>query len=262
MATSAAAKCYKRCVDCDEVGTLACGAVTGRSETIRGVSARQRGTKQAATRMGTPAEMREARSPERPPNPGIQVPGAHSAATPPCAICRRRGRGISTPRFLTHGVFVWLCATHGNDAFVFRRGGHEFADRLRAVWAAIGALGTRRRMALATHVHRLRSSLAGSGKPGSHSWPRLRREAEARFAAGEAPAIVIAELRSLHGEGPARPPSVRTMRRWFGQARWLARPAVPQQGSTVSPASHRPAPTTPPDGLPREGRRRRQRPRE
>lgn len=57
--------------------------------------------------------------------------------------------------------------------------------------------------------------------PGSYSWPLLRREAERRFATGEAPESVIADLRESYRDGPAMVPSVRTMRRWFTDARWL-----------------------------------------
>jgi hypothetical protein len=49
----------------------------------------------------------------------------------------------------------------------------------------------------------------------------LRREAERRFAAGESPRTVIDDLRRTYGQGPAVVPSLRTMRRWFTQARWL-----------------------------------------
>jgi hypothetical protein len=34
---------------------------------------------------------------------------------------------------------------------------------------------------------------------------------------------VIAALRRLHADGTAVPPSVRTMRRWNAERRWLAR---------------------------------------
>jgi hypothetical protein len=43
------------------------------------------------------------------------------------------------------------------------------------------------------------------------------------FAAGAPAATVIAALRRIHEDGPAHPPSVRTMRRWHTERRWLAR---------------------------------------
>jgi hypothetical protein len=140
---------------------------------------------------------------------------------PPCVICGPRGRGPSRPRFLTHGVYAWLCAVHGSDDFAQRAGGSEFVRCLQRSWTAAGAFGARRRAALATHLHRLRQAIVDRQKPGSHTWPRLRREAERRFAAGEPPRLVIAELRGAHQGEPALVPSVRTMRRWFAQGRWL-----------------------------------------
>ena len=102
-----------------------------------------------------------------------------------------------------------------------REGGRELVRRLTGIWSASDALGLRRRAALAAHIERLRLANDGRDKPGSHTWPKLRREAEQRFAAGETPALVIDELRHDYGDGPAIVPSVRTMRRWFAQGRWL-----------------------------------------
>ena len=139
----------------------------------------------------------------------------------PCAVCLGRVAGPRSVRFLTHGVWVWLCATHGSASYMRRDGGRALVERLRARWASLGVLEPRRRVALAGHLTRVKGAFADAGKPGSHSWPRLRREAERRFAAGEPPADVITTLRAQHADGPARPPSVRTMRRWFAQGRWL-----------------------------------------
>lgn len=73
--------------------------------------------------------------------------------------------------------------------------------------------------------------MAGVGRdqPGSYSWPKLRNEAERRFAAGEDPRVVIADLRENNADGPALAPSVRTMRRWFTQRRWLDTPPPPRR---------------------------------
>lgn len=122
---------------------------------------------------------------------------------------------------MTHGVFVWLCRDHGSDAHVRQSDGSVFARRLAGMWAATGSLTRRRAAALLTHVRQVRCAGSSGELPGSYSWPRLRTEAERRFAAGEDPGSVIDELRRRHGHDTARPPSVRTMRRWFTQARWL-----------------------------------------
>lgn len=151
------------------------------------------------------------------------------ASTPPCAICGDTKRGLRTQRHLTHGISVWLCDSHGGDAFICRRGGMDFAERLAGVWAASGITSQRWGDALSAHVRRVRSAGAHRAQPGSYSWPVLREEAERRFAAGEDPHAVITELRQNNADGPALAPSVRTMRRWFTQARWLDAPRPEQR---------------------------------
>lgn len=143
------------------------------------------------------------------------------SAAPQCAICGPSGRGPCSQQHLTHGVSVWLCAVHGRDMFLRRRGGKDFAERLNAVWVASGASSARRIAALQAHVRRVRNAGVRPLQPGSYSWPKLRQEAERRFAAGECPRSVITELRQTYRDGPAMVPSVRTMRRWFTEARWL-----------------------------------------
>ena len=102
-----------------------------------------------------------------------------------------------------------------------RRAGRDFVASLMRAWDAAGCLTAARSRAL--DLHRVR--LAGPpprSRPGSYAWPELRREAERRFAAGETPGRVIAELRERAGAGPAVPPSRRTMTRWFREGRWLS----------------------------------------
>lgn len=162
-----------------------------------------------------------------------------AAATPPCAICGHSGRGARAQRHLTHGISIWLCGVHGSEVFVSRRFGLEFAERLAGVWAASGALSARRAAALKAHVRRVRNGGAQRPQPGSYSWPVLRQEAERRFAAGEPPNRVIAELRATYRDGPAMIPSIRTMRRWFTQARWLATTSPPRQNRPRPPRPRR-----------------------
>ena len=87
------------------------------------------------------------------------VPGAEGSAAdlaslragpvcPPCAICGRGGREQRKQLHLTHGISVWLCDAHRGEAFLKRRSGREFAERLSAVWAASGVLTIRRQDAL------------------------------------------------------------------------------------------------------------------
>jgi len=44
---------------------------------------------------------------------------------------------------------------------------------------------------------------------------------------------VIAELRSRHADGVARPPSVRTMQRWYHERRWLTKAAAERSVTIV-----------------------------
>lgn len=140
---------------------------------------------------------------------------------PACALCGHSRRPGRTLRHFTHGVAIWLCELHGSDAFLTRRGGREFTERIVASWVAVGALTTRRVAAVRAHLRRVRDAPIERSRPGSYSWPRLRRAAEQRFAAGEDPNVVISELRKRYGDGPATVPSLRTMRRWFSEGRWL-----------------------------------------
>jgi hypothetical protein len=142
---------------------------------------------------------------------------------PPCLICAGPGEGERARLFLTHGVSVWLCAAHRAPGFLRRRAGRDLVATLGALWSGAGCFGARRRRALEDHLRRVRQPGAGARRrPGSYSWPALRKEAERRFGAGEPPVVVIGELRAHHQDGPARAPSVRTMRRWFADGRWLA----------------------------------------
>lgn len=138
---------------------------------------------------------------------------------------------------------MWLCGRHAADAYAVRERGELFVRRLASVWAAAGALTRRRMQALEGHLTRVDGRSSARERPGSYSWPKLRREAERRFAAGDAPDAVITELRHRHADGPAMAPSVRTMRRWFAEARWLALPlgSRPKHGRPPGP---RPGPPT------------------
>jgi len=180
---------------------------------------------------------------------------AGAGVAPPCVICGRGGHGRRTLHHLTHGVAVWLCTTHAAPAFMRRRGGATFTERLRASWAAAGATTARRSAALASHLRRVRSDTPARHRPGSYAWPAARREAERRFAVGEPPAHVIADVRHRCGRGAATAPSVRTMRRWFAEARWtaatpaLVKPRPPRSRPARHGMARRHLPPTLPPGF-------------
>ncbi len=157
--------------------------------------------------------------------------------TPPCAICTTQAGTPRTLWHLTHGIAVWLCREHHADRYRGHRQGRTIAEQLAARWSATGCLTVRRARALQAHLVQNARRPPSRQQPGSYSWPGLRREAERRFAAGHPPEAVIADLRNEHrrdGDGGPFPPSGRTMRRWFAEARWLA-PAIPKPSRATRP---------------------------
>jgi hypothetical protein len=163
--------------------------------------------------------------------PSPYLPTLYKARSVPtkqavCAICVERTRGKTQLVELGYGVSVHLCAQHASHEFQTQRSGRDFALTLQRLWHAHGCLTIARSNALRRHL------VACSGpearpRPGSYSWPALRAEAETAFAQGRPSGTVIAALRRLHADGPATPPSNRTMRRWCTERRWLARAAGP-----------------------------------
>ncbi len=153
--------------------------------------------------------------------------GERLGSRPPCAICMGRGEGERARLVLPGGVSVWLCAAHRSLEFQRSRAGRDFHLSLRYVWAAAGCLTARRERALRVHRERLLREATGPpprSRPGSYSWPELRREAEGMWAQGAPLRQVIDRLRTRVARGEARPPSRTTMYRWFGEARWRAGP--------------------------------------
>lgn len=172
----------------------------------------------AATSPAEPPPPRPSDAPARARQPRLPWLGSE----PKCAICTSSGAGRCADYPLTHGLSVWLCEEHRTESFLRRRGGRDFVESLAGLWTAAGGMNARQRSALESHITRVAATVAARDLPGSYAWSSLRAEAEERFAAGESPRAVIAELRARHNDDEATAPSIRTMRRWFGEARWLA----------------------------------------
>jgi hypothetical protein len=139
-------------------------------------------------------------------------------------------------------VRVWLSAAHRATGFLTRRAGRDLVASLGEVWRAAGCLTRRRQAALDRHLERVREAARGRARPGSWSWPRLRAEAEGRFARGEPASLVARELRARHAPDHARVPSLCTFWRWFAEGRWLRRaparalpPAPPARPGRLDP---------------------------
>ena len=156
--------------------------------------------------------------------------------SPVCAICLDRTRGKTLERELTHGVRIWLCEPHHSIEFMRRNGGRDFVVTLMRSWRSHGCLTRARSRALDAHLHAVRTTgeVTARPRPGSYAWPRLRREAERAFARGEGILATILRLRARHAGDHATVPSMRTMRRWFSQGRWLRLPALPLGASDAS----------------------------
>jgi hypothetical protein len=142
---------------------------------------------------------------------------------PICAICLDRTRGRTQVRELTHGVRLSLCDGHHSVQFMRSNAGRDFAVTLLRIWRAQGCLTRSRSRALEAHMKAVQAIGRAElyKRPGSYAWPRLRLEAEECFARGDGVMTTIARLRERHGQDHATVPSVRTMRRWFAQGRWL-----------------------------------------
>jgi hypothetical protein len=140
-----------------------------------------------------------------------------------CAICVERTRGRTKELNMGYGVTIWLCEGHASHAFQTQRSGRDLVLTLQRLWRAHGCLTAARHKALRAHLTALEGPSARP-HPGSYTWPTLRTEAEHHFAAGAPAANVITALRARHAADTARAPSVRTMRRWFAERRWLGRP--------------------------------------
>lgn len=145
--------------------------------------------------------------------------------SPICAICLDRTRGRTLERQLTHGVRIWLCEGHHSVEFLRRNAGRDFVVTLMRTWRSHGCLTRARSRALDAHLGAIRATggAAKRPRPGSYAWPRLRREAEEAFARGERILATITRLRERHALDHATVPSIRSMRRWFAQGRWLRR---------------------------------------
>jgi hypothetical protein len=155
--------------------------------------------------------------------PGIPV------KSPVCAICLDRTRGTVVARQLGYGVRVWLCPVHHSVEFMRERAGRDFVVTMLRIWRAQDCLTVARSKALKAHLAAVQAVGRRPGsrpKPGSYAWPRLRIQAEQAFAFGADVLATITELRERHAHDHATVPSVRTMRRWFAQGRWLRRTLV------------------------------------
>lgn len=141
-----------------------------------------------------------------------------------CAICGRRHDEEAV--HLPYGIRLWLCARHASQSYLCAEGGFRFVRRLTALWNANGMLNRQRTRALIAHLRMVRHATRGKDLPGSYAYRRERSEVEARLAAGDELAKVIADIRDPKRWNGHTPPSERTIRRWYQDRRWLKPPIV------------------------------------
>ena len=149
--------------------------------------------------------------------------------SPICAICLYRTHGKARERQLGYGVRIWLCAIHHSVEFMRSNAGRDFVVTLARMWKAQGCLTRSRAKALKAHLAAVKDvgqRAPRRARPGSCAWPRLRAQAEQAFAHGADVLATITTLRERHADDHATVPSIRTMRRWFAQGRWLSRTIV------------------------------------
>jgi hypothetical protein len=141
---------------------------------------------------------------------------------PVCAICVERTRGRTHHVELGYGVSVWLCERHASTEFLTRRAGRDLVATLQQLWRAHGCLTAARSKALQAHLAALHGRPARP-LPGSYAWPAVRIRAEHAFAGGQPTQAVITHILAA-AYGDAAAPSLRTIRRWRSQRRWLSLP--------------------------------------
>ncbi len=146
--------------------------------------------------------------------------------SPLCAICLDRTRGKTLERQLTHGVKIWLCEGHHSVEFMRANAGRDLVVTLLRIWRSHGCLTRSRSKALEAHLNAVSALSRATPRrlAGSYAWPKLRLEAEQAFARGERVLAAIQRLRARHADDHATVPSIRTMRRWFAQGRWMRLP--------------------------------------
>jgi hypothetical protein len=125
------------------------------------------------------------------------------------------------PFNMHYGIVIRLCDMHQRKSFLTTDGGRRFTRILTERWDSHGMLTKQRIRALALHLRRVHDLAVPRQLPGSHAWHPERQECERRCAAGEPIDQIIRDLRDPARWGGHKPPSIRTIRRWCADKRWL-----------------------------------------
>lgn len=153
-----------------------------------------------------------------------------SASTRPCLLCQTRTKGRAKDVYLGYGVTICLCDEHASDAFIQADNSRHFLLSVHLALRAAGRLTRRHVMALDGFVARARGRANRAPttrkRPGSYTWAAIRQRLEARLAASSLTTARMVELvqewlKVELRRGLVKLPSLRTLRRWRLESRWL-----------------------------------------
>lgn len=154
----------------------------------------------------------------------------------PCLVCQTLTEGEARDIYLGYGVTIRLCARHASIDFIRADSGRHFSLTVHQALRSAGRLTRNHVKALDSFIERhvrpgrRRSDAAERARPGSYAWREIRMRLEERLARGSLSTAAMAglvrdwlkvELR----RGRVSMPSLRTLRRWRLDARWLDRTA-------------------------------------
>ena len=167
----------------------------------------------------------------------------------PCAFCATSTRRAARLVYLGDGVSIYLCPEHASEPFRLQRNGRDFLLCLDKTWRAAGCSNRRRDRVLERVEQERKETLARRARgeddirhlPGSYRCPEIRRAVEQAIDSGvvsirKLDELVRTLLKAELRRGRVKAPSLRTLRRWRQQKRWM-RPGwqAPTLGTASNP---------------------------
>jgi hypothetical protein len=127
---------------------------------------------------------------------------------------------------LAYGVSLVLCKDHRDPRFIATRSGRDFLRAVGTLFSSLGITARRYREALlrfVDEVARPQDYRPKRHRPGSYAWPERRQDAETVWSRGGSftQGLHAAVADPPDARARARPPSSRTVRRWWQDRRWL-----------------------------------------
>jgi hypothetical protein len=146
-----------------------------------------------------------------------------------CIACFPRNvAGQQVP--LAYGVSLVLCKGHRDPTFIATRSGRDFLSAVSTLFTSLGITARRYSEALRRFIDQVANPQrypAKRHRPESYAWPERRQDAETVWSRGgsfeQGRRAALADPPDARTR--ARPPSSRTVRRWWQDRRWLRPPA-------------------------------------